>query len=60
MNLRGIMIRSQVQWLTDCENPSKYFCSLKKTNYIEKTVKKIVKEDDKIVTDHQLKCFYEN
>ena len=38
--LKGIMIRSRAQWLSEGEKPSKYFCSLEKHYYTEKTVKK--------------------
>ena len=38
-------VRSRVQWLIQGEKPTKYFCSLEKNNYIEKTIKCI--QDDK-------------
>ena len=59
------MIRSRAQWLSEGEKPSKYFCSLEKHYYTEKTVKKIVTEEGKILTDQtkildELKGFYKN
>ena len=38
--LKGIMIRSRAQWLSEGEKPSKYFCSLEKQYYTEKKGKK--------------------
>ena len=34
--LKGIMIRSRAQWLSEGERPSMYFCSLEKHYYTEK------------------------
>ena len=61
--LKGIMIRSRAQWLSEGEKPSKYFCSLEKHYYTEKNDKKIVTEDGKILNDqtkimNELKGFY--
>ena len=38
--LSGTMIRARAQWLSEGEKPSKYFCSLEKFFYTEKTIKK--------------------
>ena len=35
--IQGTVIRSRAQWLNEGERPSKYFCSLEKYNYTEKT-----------------------
>ena len=62
---KGVIIRSRVQWLNEGEKPSKYFCSLEKQLYIEKTVKKIVTSSGNTITDQkeilkELKNYYEN
>ena len=46
--IRGHQIRSRIQWLGDGEKPSKYFCSLERHNYTDKTIKKIIKHDGTI------------
>ena len=61
--LEGIMIRSRAQWLSEGEKPSKYFCSLEKHYYVEKTVKKLVTNEGHILTGQkeildEIKCFY--
>ena len=63
--LNGIMIRSRAQWLSEGEKPSKYFCSLEKFYYTEKTVKKIVTDDRQVIMDqkeilNELKNYYAN
>ena len=40
--LKGLILRSRVKWIEEGEKPSKYFCSLEKRNYINKTVTKLV------------------
>ena len=42
-SLKGHLIRSHTQWLSQGEKPTKYFCSLEHHNYTETTVKKIIK-----------------
>ena len=34
------MIRSRAEWLHESEKPTKYFMTLEKQNYINKTIKK--------------------
>ena len=41
----------QSRWLSECQKPSKYFCSLEKHYYTEKNGTKIVTENGKILTD---------
>ena len=62
--MKGIAIRSRVQWLHQGEKPSKYFCSLENKNYIDKTIKKIKHENGQTITDQksilfEVKEFYE-
>ena len=40
-SMHGITICSRAQWLSEGQKPTKYFCSLEKSNYIEKTIKRI-------------------
>ena len=59
------MIRSRAQWLSEGEKPSKYFCSLEKFYYTEKTVKKVVTDNGKVITEQisilkELSNYYEN
>ena len=59
------MIRSRAQWLSESEKPSKYFCSLEKFYYMEKTVKRVVDDDGNVITSqkeilNKLKKYYQN
>ena len=45
----GSAVRARTQWLNEREKPSKYFCSLEKYNYTEKTIKRI-----KLDNGHQI------
>ena len=49
--MRGHQVRSCVQWLSEGERPTKYFCSLEHRNYLDKTIKKVIKEDGLVLTD---------
>ena len=51
--LKGAFIRSRVQWLNEGEKPSRYFCSLERRNYLEKTIKRITKENGQICKDQK-------
>ena len=64
-SLKGHLIRSRTQWLSQGEKPTKYFCSLEHHNYTEKTVKKVIKKDRTEVSDqkhilNELKSYYSN
>ena len=37
--LAASAVRARAQWLNKGEKPSKYFCSLERNDYIEKTIK---------------------
>ena len=63
--LKGHMIRSRALYFTECEKPTKYFCSLENKNYLDKTVKKINKPDGTIIVKQEeildeLANFYSN
>ena len=56
-------VRARAQWLNEGEKPSKYFCSLEKSNYIEKTIKCIQLENGSKVTEQteiltKIQAFY--
>ena len=61
--MNGSMIRSKAIWLHSGEKPTKYFCSLEKKNFIDKTIKKLTLENGEIVFEqnailHHVKQFY--
>ena len=52
--LKGHMLRARAQWLSEGEKPSKYFCSLEKFYYTEKTITKLFRQDGQTITDQKL------
>ena len=48
--IKGQMIRSRMQWLTEAEKPTSYFCKLENTNFVNKTIKKLKLTNDSIIT----------
>lgn len=63
--LKGHIVRSRMQWLSEGEKPSKWFCSLEHKNYIDKTIKKVeLPNGEKLVDQTQIlkaiKNYYEN
>lgn len=56
--LQGEIVRSRIQWLTEGEKPSRYFCNLTKKNFLEKTIMSVELEDGTQVSqqDDILKC----
>ena len=53
IKLKGNMVRSHAQWLDEGERPTKKFCTLENKNFLDKTIKKIHDDNDKIVTDQK-------
>ena len=54
-----------MQWLKEGEKPSKYFCALERSNYLEKTMKRIQKPSGEVITNQKeilssIKDFYQN
>ena len=47
--LQGFIIRSRVQNILLNEKPSKFFCNLEKSKYIDKTIKKITMKNGEII-----------
>ena len=62
--VEGIIVRSKARWQLEGERSSKYFCSLENRHYTEKTIKKLIDDQDqeinniKEILDEQ-KRFYE-
>ena len=46
--MKGILLRSQIDWHEYGEKPTQYFCGLEKTKYVNKTVYKIEKDGNQI------------
>lgn len=64
-NLQGHLIRARQQYLQEYEKPSTYFLSLEKHKYVEKTIKKLVKQNGEILLDQKMilndiKNYYED
>ena len=61
--MKGHMIRSRTQWVTEGEKPSQYFCALEHGNYLDKTIKHLQKQDKTFTRDqkeilNEVKDFY--
>ena len=64
MKLRGMMIRSRVNWLQNGEKPTKYFAKLESRNFRAKRMAFLEKEDGSIIYEQdelldETKQFYE-
>ena len=62
---RGFMIRSRVQDIQMNEKPTKFFCNLEKVKYVDKTMKKIILPNGKLVQSQkeilaQIRQYYAN
>ena len=62
-DMQGHLIRSRMQWIVEGEKPTKYFCALEHKNYMDKTIKCLIKKDltvtrkqDEIL--HEITNFY--
>lgn len=59
------MIRSRTRWFEHGEKPSKYFLNLEKRSYVDKSIRKIVKNDGTSLTSSndillEARVFYQN
>lgn len=52
--LKGNILRSKAKWIEHGEKPTKYFCSLEKRNYINKTVTKIETDSGQHITEQKM------
>jgi hypothetical protein len=62
--MRGQYIRSRTQWIEKGEKPTNFVCKLENTNFVSKTIQKMVIDGNVIVDDQteilkQTKQFYE-
>ena len=51
--ITGSAIRARAQWINEGEKPTRYFCSLEKYNYVEKTIKCIQLDNGETLTDQK-------
>ena len=61
----GHIIRTKSKWVEHGEKPSKYFCNLESRNFINKTIKKVEKDNGDTITDQKeilctVRDFYKN
>ena len=61
--LEASKIRSRVTWLKDGEKPSKFLSSLENKGYIDKTIKRLQKQDGQFISNQkdilkEVKNFY--
>ena len=61
----GIMMRAKAKWHLEGERNTKYFCNLEKLHYTEKSIHKLIDENDDDIIDienimNEQKKFYEN
>jgi hypothetical protein len=50
---QGYILRSKVDWVIDGEKPSKLFSNLEKSNYVNKCITKIMKNDGTLITKQE-------
>ena len=62
--IKGIMVRAKAKWQVEGERNSKFFCNLEKKHYTEKTISRVMTDDNQIIQDpkqilEEQKLFYE-
>ena len=62
--IQGIAVRSRIRWINEGEKTSRYFCSLEKRQFLDKTIPFLEKDDGHIITDqecilNEVKIYYE-
>ena len=62
---KGIIMRSKAKWNVEGERSTKYFCNLEKRHFTEKTIPKLILDDNSEITDQnsilkEQKNFYQN
>ena len=63
--LKGAIIRSRARWLEEGEKATKYFCGLEKKNFVDKSITKVILENNTTVEEQkdilsQLQLYYTN
>ena len=51
--IKGQQLRNKMQWLSEGEKPTRYFCNLENKHFIEKTIKKLQLSDGRFITDQK-------
>ena len=51
--MKGSIVRSRTEWLTYGEKPTNFFCGLENKNYVNKTIKKIVNNNNESITNQK-------
>lgn len=62
--VKGQYVRSRTQWIEEGERPTIFFCNLETQNFVNKTIKKLVTDENTVVENQkeilkQSKIFYE-
>ena len=63
--MKGIMLRSKLQWSEEGEKPTKYFLSLENKHFSSKIIHRLEKENGETISDQdkildEVKIFYKN
>lgn len=63
--IKGIIMRTKAKWNVEGDRSTKYFCNLEKRHFTEKTIPKLIMEDESEITNQTeilkaQKSFYEN
>ena len=63
--INGVMTRARMQWLSEGEKPTSYFCKLESKQFTEKTIRKLQTSNGAIITDQkkilaEVEQFYAN
>ena len=62
--LKGHLVHARIDWLQLGEKPTKFFCSLERKNYIQKTIRKVETVNGQIIAQaeilKEIETFYSN
>ena len=62
--INGLFARTKLKWIEQGEKPTKYFLSLEKRNYVNKTVSKLVTDDGIVASQvdilNEIERFYKS
>ena len=63
--IKGLFVRTKLKWVEQGEKPTKYFLSLERRNFINKTVNKLVDSNGETITSQteilsEIEKFYKN
>ena len=62
--MKGHYIRSKMQWIEEGEKPTKYFCHLESKHFVNKTIPKLITDNNETIDDQkqileEARSFYE-